>query len=70
VACRGGTGTGLPESTPVGFCVLFSDPDPDLEAKIWEKPDPDPGSLINFNSSRALCGHFLSKNTGKIWLDR
>jgi len=26
---RGGTGSGLPESTPEGFCVFLSDPDPD-----------------------------------------
>jgi len=28
-------------------------------------PDPDPESLFNFDSSRSLCGHFLSKNMGK-----
>jgi len=32
--CRGETGSGLPESTPVGFCVFCSDPDP--ESKICE----------------------------------
>jgi len=26
---RGGTGSGVPESTPEGFCVFLSDPNPD-----------------------------------------
>jgi len=26
---RGGTGTGVPESTPVGFCIFLSHPDPE-----------------------------------------
>ena len=39
---RGGTGSGAPESTPTGFCVFLSDPDPDPESKICEKLDPDP----------------------------
>ena len=26
---RGGTGSGVPESTPAGFCVFLSDPDPE-----------------------------------------
>ena len=53
-----------PESTPAGLCVFLSDPDPEL--KIWEKPDLDPKSLVNFGSSRSLCqiwsdsGFFLS----------
>jgi len=29
VVGRGGTGSGLPESTPAGFCVYLSDPDPE-----------------------------------------
>ena len=29
---------------------------------------PDPESLFNFGSSRSLCGHFLSKNMGKLIL--
>jgi len=65
-ANRGGTGSGLPESTPAGFCVFLSDP----ESKICEKPDPDPVSLFHFGSSRSLCGHFLIKNMGKSRLDR
>ena len=65
---RGGTGSAAPESTPAGFCVFLSDPDP--EFKIWEKLDADPGSLFNFGSSRSLCGHFLNKNMGKLRLDR
>jgi len=32
---RGGTGSGLPESTPRGFCVFLSDTDP--ESNISEK---------------------------------
>jgi len=28
---RGGTGSGVQESTPAGFCVFLSDPDPDQE---------------------------------------
>ena len=43
---------------------------PDQESKIWEKPYPDPESLFNYGSSRSLCGHFLSKNMGKLRLDR
>jgi len=62
---RGWTGSGLPESTPKGFSVFLSDPD--LESKIYEKPDPE--SLFNFDSSRSLCGHSLSKNMGKLRLD-
>jgi len=34
---RGGTGSGLSESNPAGFCVFLSD----SESKICEKPDPD-----------------------------
>jgi len=56
---RGGTGSGVPESTLAGFCVFLSDPD--LESNICEKPDPDPESLFNFASSRSLRCHFLSK---------
>ena len=67
---RGWTGSGLSESTPAGFCVLYSDPEPDPESKIWEKPVQDPKSLFNFCSSRSLCGRFLSKNMGKLRLDR
>jgi len=64
---RGGTGFGVQESTPAGFCVFFSDPDP--KSKICEKPDPDPESLFHFGSSRSLCGHFCSKIMGKLQLD-
>jgi len=46
---RGGTGSGLLESTPEGFCVFLSDTDP--ASKICEKPDPDPGSIFHFGSS-------------------
>jgi len=67
---RGGTGSGVPESTSAGFCVFLSDPDTDLESKICEKTDPDPESLFHFGSSRSLCGHFLSKNMGKFRLDQ
>jgi len=59
-----GTGSGVPESTPAGFCVFLLEP----ESKICEKPDPD--SLFNVGSSSSLCGHFLSKNMGKLRLDR
>jgi len=31
---------------------------------------PDPESLLNFGSSGSLCGHFISKNMGKLRLDR
>jgi len=62
----GGTGSGVPESTPTGFLVFLSDP----ESKICEKPDPDPEPLFRFGSSRSLCGRFLSKNMGKLRLDR
>jgi len=62
----GGTGSGVPESTPAGFCVFLSDPEP----KIREKPDRDPESLFHFGNSRSLCGSFLSENKGKLRLDR
>jgi len=65
---RGGTGSGLPESTPVGFCAFLSDPGP--VSKICEKPDPDPESHFHFGTSRSLCGHFLGKNMGELRLDR
>jgi len=65
---RGGTGSGVPESTPAGFCVFLSDPD--KESKIFEKNGPGPESLFNLGSSRSLCGHILSKNLGKLRLDR
>jgi len=55
-----------PQSTPERFCVFLWDPDP--ESKICEKTDP--ASLFNFGSSRSLCGHFSSKNMGKLRLDR
>jgi len=63
---RGGHGSGVPESTPAGFYVFLSDPDP--ESKFRENPDPE--SLFNFNSSRSLHGHFLSKHKGKFRLYR
>jgi len=62
VSSRGGTGSGVPESTPAEFCVFLSDADPDPQSKIWEKPDPE--SLFNFDSSRSLGGHFLRENMG------
>jgi len=63
VYSRDGTGSAAPVTTPAGFCVFLSDP----ESKSWEKPDPE--SRFNFGTSRSLCGHFLSKNMGKIRLD-
>jgi len=53
---RDGTRSGVPESTPAGFCVFLSDPDLDPESKICEKPDPDAESIFHFGSSRSLCG--------------
>ena len=52
----GWTGFGAPESTPVGFRVFLSHLDP--ESDIWEKPDPDPESILNFGISSSLFGHF------------
>ena len=66
MATRGGTGSGLPEPIPAGFCIFLSDPDP--ESKICDKSDPE--SLFHFGSSRSLCGHFFGKNMGKLQLDR
>jgi len=40
------------------------------ESKICEKLDLGPEALFNFGSGRSLCGHFLSKNMGKLRLDR
>jgi len=59
---RGGHRSGVPESTPEGFCVFLSDPDP----KICEKPDPE--SFFNFGGCRSLRDHFWSKNMGKFLL--
>jgi len=65
---RGGTGSGLPESTPAGFCVFLSDPDADPESKICGKPDPE--SLFHFGSSRSLCRNFLGENMNILRLDQ
>ena len=62
------TGCTRLESTPAGFGVFLSDPDP--ESKVYVKPDPDPESLFIFGSNRILSGYFLSKNRGKFWLGR
>jgi len=62
---RGETGSGVPESTPAGFCVFLSDPD--LKSKICKKTDHE--SLFHFGSSRSLCGHFLGKIMCKLGLD-
>ena len=43
----------MPESTPEGFCVSLSDPDP--ESNFCEKSDPE--SVFNFQSSRE--GHVV-----------
>jgi len=45
---RGGTGSGVLESTPAGFCVFLSQPDLDPESKNGEKPEPEPESLFHF----------------------
>ena len=37
---------------------------------MWEKTDPEPESIFNFGNSMSLYGHFLSKNMGKLRLDR
>jgi len=34
------------------------------------KTGAGPESLFNFGSIRSLCGNFLSKNMGKLQLDR
>ena len=36
---------------------------------LW-KNGPGSGVTFNFGRSRSLCGHFLSKNMGKLRLDR
>jgi len=49
---------------------FFSDPDPDPESKICDKPDSDPESLFHIGSSRSLCGHFLAKTwVNYVWID-
>jgi len=40
----------VPESIAPGFFVFISNPDPG--SKIFDKLDPDPGSLFKFASSR------------------
>ena len=67
----------MPESTPAGFCVFLSDPDPgskicekpDPESKVCEKAETDPESLFNSSRGTSLCGHFLSKNMSEFRLD-
>jgi len=61
------TGSGVQDSTPARFRVFLKDPDADQEAKICEKPDQDPG---HFSISAVAGGDFLSKNMGKLPLDR
>jgi len=52
----------------VDSCVFLSDPD--AESKIRKKTDSDPESLFNFDGSKSLCGHLLSKNMGNFgWID-
>ena len=46
VSTRGETESGLPESTPAGFCVFLSDPDPYTKVKILGKTGPRPESLL------------------------
>jgi len=48
LSIRGGTGSGLPESTQAGFCVFLSEPDPDPESKICEKNVPGSGVTFPF----------------------
>jgi len=55
---------GVPESTPAGFCVFLSDPDP--ESKMCEETDLEAESLFNFGSCRRLLDHFSSKNMGEF----
>jgi len=47
---RGGHQSGVPESTPTGFCVFLSE----KESKLCEKLDPEPHFI--FGSSRNLRG--------------
>jgi len=67
---RGGTGSGVTDSTPAGFCVFLLDPDTDPESIICEKLIADPKPLFKFGSSWSLCGHFLRKtNVNYSWID-
>ena len=34
---RGGTGFGVPESTPAGFCIFLSEPDPEYRSQKFVK---------------------------------
>ena len=60
---RGGNGSGLPESTPAGFCVLLSD-------RIWSqkfvKNRTRIRSHFHFGSSRSMCACSL---LGKTWVN-
>jgi len=64
---RGGTGSGVPESTPEGFCVFLS---ARIRSQKFGKIRTRSESLFNFGRSRSLCGQYLSKNMGKLRLDR
>jgi len=55
---RGGTGSGVPDSTPAGFCVFLSDQDPGPESNICEKPDPS-----------AVAGVCVVNFLSKTWVD-
>jgi len=52
VDIRGEPGSGGPESTPEGFCVFLSDPEP--ESKICEKPDLD-RSQFSISAGAGVC---------------
>ena len=60
---RDGTGSRVPESTPAGFCVFLSDPDPDSESKIFQKQDPVPEWLFHFR----VVGVYVVISWVKTW---
>jgi len=72
--CRGGTGSGVQESTPAGFCVFVSDPDRTRSQKFGKNRTRIRShfsiSAVAVEFRQYLCGHCLSKNVGKLRLDR
>jgi len=70
IVVRGGTGSGLPESIPAGFCIFLTDPDPDTESKICEKPDPY-RSHFSISAEAGVCAVIFQVKTwvNYVWVD-
>jgi len=65
VHIRGGTGSGVPESTPAGFCVFLSYPDPDPESKFGKNPT----RIRSHFSISAVAGVCVVIWVNYVWID-